>query len=100
MRRKRFKSEWAFQAELIREALRLGWKVFHHPDMRKAIGRGFPDLVLVKHRVVFAELKRPRKQPSERQREWRDALQAAGADWRIWRPADWDDIMNTLTGRD
>lgn len=65
----------------IREALRaVGWEVF---DI-SAVGRGWPDLLAVKHGVVrFIEVKDGEKPPSARQltkdeAEWHARYQRAG----------------------
>lgn len=52
-------------------------------------GKGFPDLVLVGSRVLWRELKSDRGRLDADQLRWRDVLLAAGADWDVWRPADW-----------
>jgi len=47
--------EW--QAQVIKLATMLSWKVFHTHDSRRSTA-GYPDLTLVRRsRVVFAELK-------------------------------------------
>lgn len=87
----------AFEHQVIDLARILGWRTAHFRAARTAAGwatpvagdgKGFPDLVLVRDRVVFAELKtgaRPRLGPD--QVAWRDALAHAGAEWHLWAPA-------------
>ncbi len=50
---------------------------------------GFPDLVLVRDRTLFRELKQDGKYPTPEQKAWLDALVASGQDAKVWRPADW-----------
>ena len=65
------------------------WKAYHSyfSDRSEA---GFPDLVLVRERVVFVELKTMKGTISPKQREWYDALIAGGAEAYIWRPDAWN----------
>ena len=84
-----------FQQAVMDCARLLGWRVYHTFDSRRS-NPGFPDLVLVRDRVVFAELKTERGQLSRDQAEWLDALGAAGAEAHLWRPADWPTIDATL----
>lgn len=50
---------------------------------------GFVDLVIVgPSGVMWRELKADGKYPDADQRKWSLALQDAGCDWGIWRPAD------------
>lgn len=65
----------------------LGIRWFHVHDSRRSVP-GFPDLVLVSARIAYRELKSDEGILRPEQREWRDALRAAGADWDIWRPRD------------
>ena len=58
--------------------------------------KGFPDLVLVRDRVIFSELKTDRGVISDAQKQWRDWLKAAGAEHHVWRPRDWSDIERIL----
>lgn len=58
--------------------------------------KGFMDLVLIRDRVVLAELKSAKGRLSPEQRTWIDAAVAAGAEVYVWRPADWDHIVEVL----
>jgi hypothetical protein len=59
---------------------------------------GFPDLVLAHQTrgVLFVELKTSTGRLSTPQKEWRDTLQAAGGEWRLWRPEDLPFIVRRL----
>jgi hypothetical protein len=89
--------------ELVLDTARMGgWLAHHVRRSDKALQQGvagFPDLVLVRDaRVLFVELKREGAKLRPDQERWRDALRAAGADWRLWRPSDWRDIEAVLLG--
>lgn len=99
-------TEATFQGAVIELAQRLGFRVAHFRAARTkhgwrtpvaADGEGFPDLVLVRERVVWAELKREGEDLRSAQEKWRDWLLAAGEEWYMWRPSDWDEIMNVLS---
>lgn len=105
------RSRWS-EAEFTRMVLDLahlyGWRSAHFlPAMnrrgqwRTAVqgdGRGFPDLVLVRERVLWVELKVGRNQPTPDQRAWLTALQAAGQEVYLWRPESWTEIELVLKG--
>lgn len=95
-------TEKDLQKGIIETAHRLGWKVAHFPTSPtqrrgetvwrtsvSADGKGFPDLVLVRERVVFAELKTDRGAKSSDQLWWESDLLNAGAEFHIWRPRDY-----------
>jgi hypothetical protein len=93
-----FEREADFQAQLVKAAKRLGWRVFHDFDSRRS-EPGFPDLVLAsrtQRRVIFAELKSENGQLSEDQAWWAVTLSAAGLEYHLWRPANWDLALRTL----
>lgn len=106
-------TEAEFQTAVIELAQLCGWTVAHFRSVRTtrsdgstfyatpvaADGKGFPDLVLVRDRVVFAELKGPRGVVETDQAEWHEVLAGAGADVRVWYPKDWDEIEATLRRR-
>ena len=91
-------SERVFQNHVVRMARALGWKVYHTHDSRRS-APGFPDLCMVRERVVFAELKTNTGRVSSAQREWEDALRSAGAEHWVWRPDDLHLIERTLKER-
>ena len=86
-----------FQKKVIQLAESLGYRVFHDYDSRRNVA-GFPDLVLVNKYVIFAELKAEKGRLSLPQQEWLACLaRADGVYTAVWRPSDWDDIVNVLT---
>ena len=91
-------SEAAFMAEVRKLATAHGWTSYHTRDSRKS-DKGFPDLALVRPpRLIFAELKVGRNQPTQEQGEWLDRLRACGIPAYLWRPEDWPRIVEVLTG--
>lgn len=93
-------TEKAFQAQVRHLAQTLGylvyftWRSTHSPA-------GFPDLVMcspTQCRVVYAELKAESGRLSAKQQGWLDTLRAAGQEVYLWRPSDWDRIIEILKG--
>lgn len=85
---------------LIVELARIGsWKRYHTFNSKRSTG-GFPDWVFVKDgRILFVELKAQGKKPRPDQQEWLDALALVpGAEVYVWRPADFDEAAEILTG--
>lgn len=79
----------------------LGWNLCYHTLRSKGSVPGFPDRVLIRDRVIFAELKTEAKssKPSDKQIEYLDGLAAAGAEVYLWRPRDLDEIGRILSQR-
>lgn len=71
-----------------------GWQVPVAAD-----GQGWPDLCLVRERVIYAELKTGRGKLEPEQIAWRDALLAAGQEWYEWRPEQLEEISRILRRR-
>lgn len=95
--------EAKFQTTVIEAAQWYGWIVHHGRPARTEKGwrtavqglAGFPDLVLARRgRVILAELKTDRAQPSLNQRRW---LAELGPNGRLWRPVDWPEILLDLS---
>lgn len=98
-------TEAEFQAQVVELAHVYGWRVAHFRSARTqhgwrtpvaADGAGFPDLVLVRDRIIFAEVKAERGRLSLDQRLWLAALGGAGAEIYVWRPSSWPEIERTL----
>jgi hypothetical protein len=103
MRAALLEADW--QRTVIEAAHVLGWRVGHFRKARtnkgwrtpvSADGKGFPDLVLVRDRIVYAELKSETGKPSLDQKAWRDAILGAGGEWYLWRPGDWEEVQRVL----
>jgi hypothetical protein len=93
-------SEQELSDNVIELAHLFGWRIAHfRPAMTKhgwrtpvaADGKGFPDLVMVKDRVLFLELKSHRGSLTDEQIEWQEALTDGGAEQHVVRPQDWVD---------
>jgi hypothetical protein len=86
------------QRAIIDLARRLGWRVGHFPPVPTergwrtpvaADGKGFLDLVLVRERVVWAEIKGDTDRLRREQQGWIDALRMAGQEVYVWSPETW-----------
>lgn len=88
-------SEKDFRHQVIDLCKLLGWKHYftwtsiHSP-------KGFPDLVLARERIIFAELKTEKGKVTPNQQEWLDALKQANQEVYLWRPSDFDKIVEIL----
>lgn len=91
-------AEKVAQASIVELATLLGWLVYHTHDSRRSQA-GFPDLVLVRERVIFAEIKRVGEQPRPSQVEWLNGLSRAGAEVYVWTWDDYDEIARILSLR-
>ena len=93
-------TESQFQSAIIELAEIHHWKIYHVSNVRRRLrshsSEGFPDLVLVKNRVIYAELKKETETPSEEQESWLEALVRANQIAYVWRPSDWDFIAEIL----
>ena len=98
-------SEADFTKQVLALAKLKGWRSFHaRPGRTKdgwktslsGDGCGFLDLVLVKNRVIWVELKSENGKLRESQRQWLVALKAAHQEVYVWRPSQWTLIETTL----
>ena len=89
-------TEKDFQASIIQFAKLRGWLCYHTYDSRKC-EPGFPDLVLIRgKRILYRELKTDKGRLTPAQKIWGNALDNAGADWAVWRPAMKSEIWEVL----
>lgn len=109
-------TEAQWQRTVIEAAAALGWRCYHTHDSRRS-QEGFPDLVLVRDRVLFVELKidKAHSKMSVPQLEWQVAIQDALDRWwmgagvdaeapnpfehLVWRPSDWPEVYRVLVGK-
>lgn len=98
-------TEAEFQKAVIDFARMHRWRAVHFRPARTADGwrtpvtadgEGFLDLILVRGRVIFAELKSDSGTVSDAQAEWIAALHDAGQEAYVFRPSDWDVLTKIL----
>ena len=95
-------SQWE---QTILEYLRLrGWVVAHFRPAQtvkgwrtpvSADGKGFPDFVAVRERIVYIEAKGQYGKLTPEQKRWRQAIHQAGGEHHILRPSD-QSLMESL----
>lgn len=84
-------------AEVRRLAKIHGWLCYHTYNSRRS-EEGFPDVVLVREAVIFAELKSRTGKPSHAQHIWLRMLERTGTvEVYLWRPQDLPQITARLT---
>lgn len=88
-------SEQAFQRLVVECAEWNGWWWWHDEDSRRN-ARGLPDLLLVRDRCIWLELKKERGRIRPAQIEVMERLRAAGAEVYLFRPSDWPEIEAVL----
>lgn len=88
------------QKGIIDLARRMGWRCAHFPPVQTergwrtpvaADGKGWPDLLLVRERVLVAEVKGDGDRLSAEQQTWITAFHMAGIEAYVWTPALWLD---------
>jgi hypothetical protein len=103
-------TESILQKAVIGRAQELRWKVMHplpgqiprgrgYATVTQGDGKGYPDLTLVRERIVFVELKGEGKYLSIEQKMWRDWIIGAGGEWYCWKPLQWfDGTVDSILG--
>lgn len=91
-------SEKEFQQAVIDLAKRHGWKVYHTYDSRRS-NPGYPDLTLVRERVLWMELKVHPNKPTAAQGTWVEVLKSAGQAAYVFYPEHWPIIVKLLEGK-
>ena len=87
-------SDW--QQQVLDTAHENGWIAFHTQASIRSTGPGFPDLILIRERILYVELKAEIGQLAEHQEEWKIAIQNADGEYHLWRPSDWDSVQQIL----
>lgn len=89
-------TEKAFQAQVVALAAALGYRCYH-PWLSIRSERGWPDLALFRPgRFLLAELKSDKGKLTDRQEAMIADLRAAGVECHVWRPSDWDTLVEVL----
>lgn len=69
----------------------------HRTPTAGPLGIGWPDLLLVRReRMVAAELKVGDRQATDDQKRVLSLLALAGCEVHVWRPSDWDALVQVL----
>lgn len=90
-------TEAELSQEVVRLAVKLGWKVYgiRRTDKSRLVhpsGVGWPDLVLFRPgMILFAELKRHGGKLSPEQEDWLSCLASTFTNVHHWEPTDWFD---------
>ena len=100
-------TEAQFQKQVTDLAAYQGWQWMHveqrmarggswSPPMKGPLGKGFPDLMMVRGRtLLFVELKTNTGQLSGHQQDVLETLRWVG-ECHVWRPSDWAEITEVL----
>jgi len=91
---------------IVDAAKLLGWHVAHFRPAQNGRGNwrtpvaydgaGFPDLVLVRERLIVAELKSDKGRVSAAQQKWLDMFINAGVETYVWRPNNMSEALTIL----
>ena len=105
-------SERDFQRKVLDLAKMMGWRVAHfraalnarghYQTPVAADGACWPDLYMLhpgrRTPPLYRELKSQKGKVDPLQQRWGDDLLACGQDWSVWRPSDWPEIVDALSG--
>jgi hypothetical protein len=92
----RNRPEQTFQRE-VQEFARANEWIDWHVLRSKGMRAGFPDLVLLREPdCLWIELKAPNGKVTTPQKEMHDMLRACGQTIYVWKPEDWDEIIEVL----
>ena len=102
-------SEAEWQRQFTELAELYGWAFVHWRPARTKHGwrtpgegplaKGWPDVVLVRERLIAVELKASRGKLSPDQERVRDILLAGGVEWYVFRPEHFDEAHAVLRER-
>ena len=89
-------TEAQWQARVLDLARFHRWWVFHIGDSRTVTEAGWPDLVLLRERMILVELKSDTGRVSRAQTDCHERLLATGQTVFVWLPAMWDEVQKIL----
>jgi hypothetical protein len=92
-----------FQERVCHLARLYHWRIYSIPDSRRVSLAGYPDLTMwnvEQNRLIFAELKREKGKVSESQKVvLSELVQIPHCEVYVWRPSDWDSIIEIMKGK-
>ena len=92
-----------FQERVCHLARLYHWRIYSIPDSRRVSLAGYPDLTMwnvEQKRLIFAELKREKGKVSESQKVvLSELVQIPHCEVYVWRPSDWDLIIEIMKGK-
>jgi hypothetical protein len=92
-----------FQERVCHLARLYHWRIYSIPDSRRVSMAGYPDLTMwnvEQKRLMFVELKREKGKVSESQKIVLSELsQLIQCEVYVWRPSDWDSIIEIMKGK-
>lgn len=88
-----------WQAQIVQLARQLGFQRIYHTFNSRRSAHGFPDLILLRDRLVAVELKRETGKLTDEQAGWIRALVAANVEVYVARPRDLDALARILSAR-
>lgn len=90
-------SDW--QRSVVQLAKTLNWDRCYHTFNSRRSAHGFPDLILLRERLVALELKRETTRLTDEQAGWIRALTKANVEVYVARPRDLDALARILSAR-
>ena len=90
-------TEKQWQQTVIDLARRLGYEFIYHTWNSRHSPAGFPDLVILKDRMIVAELKREDGHLTPEQYFWLLAFIEVTPHVFLWKPSDFDSVVEILT---
>ena len=88
-------TEAQFAKQVIKLATLYDWHIYR-TWLSIRSPSGYPDLTLVRERVIWAELKSDKGKVTPAQEQWIEWLRGAGAEVYVWKPSAMDDILEVL----
>jgi len=90
-------ADW--QRQVVQVARMVGFNEIYHTFNSRKSAHGFPDLILLRERLIALELKREKTGLTDPQRQWIRALTKAGVEVYIARPRHLEQLGLILAAR-
>jgi len=91
--------EATWQSMVVDLARTVGFNSIYHTFNSRRSAHGFPDLILLRERLVALELKREKTRATDHQKEWLRALTKARVEVYLVRPRNLEALAAVLAAR-